>query len=86
MMKAAVIDRFGGPDVLRVAEVVTPEPGPGEVQVKVLGALVNRLDHYIRLGDITPTLKFPHILGMDAVGEVAALGAGVTGLKSVNAS
>ncbi|MBA3856720.1 MAG: hypothetical protein C0507_07385 [Cyanobacteria bacterium PR.3.49] len=76
-MKAAVIRSFGGPEVLKVEEVPTPEPGPGEVLVKVLGALVNRLDHYIRQGDITTELTFPHVLGLDAVGEVAALGADV---------
>ncbi len=77
-MKAAVIHGFGGPEVFSVEEVPTPVAGPGQVLVKVLGALVNRLDHYIRQGDITPTLKFPHILGLDAVGEVAVLGEGVT--------
>lgn len=80
-MKAAVIDRFGGPEVLHVEELQTPKAGPGEVLVKVLAALVNRLDHYIRQGDITPTLNFPHVLGMDAVGEVAAVGEGVTRFK-----
>jgi NADPH:quinone reductase-like Zn-dependent oxidoreductase len=80
-MKAAVIHRFGGPEVLKVEEIPTPEAGPGEVLVKVLGALVNRLDHYIRQGDITPTLNFPHVLGLDAVGEIAALGKGVTRFK-----
>lgn len=77
-MKAAVIDRFGGPEVLRLEEIPTPVAGPREVLVKVLGALVNRLDHYIRQGEITPTLNFPHVLGLDAVGEIAALGEGVT--------
>lgn len=77
-MKAAVIHGFGGPEVFSVEEVPTPVAGPGQVLMKVHGALVNRLDHYIRQGDITPTLKFPHILGLDAVGEIAVLGEGVT--------
>ncbi len=80
-MKAAVIRGFGGPEVLTLEEVPTPEAGAGEVLVKVLGALVNRLDHYIRQGDITQALKFPHVLGLDAVGEVAAVGEGVTRFK-----
>jgi len=80
-MKAAVINRFGGPDVLEVEDMAAPVAGPGQVLVKVLGALVNRLDHYIRLGEIAPTLTFPHVLGLDAVGEVEALGAGVTRFK-----
>lgn len=77
-MKAAVINRFGGPEVFSVEEIPTPVAGPGQVLVKVLGALVNRLDHYIRQGDITQELKFPHVLGLDAVGEVAVVGEGVT--------
>lgn len=79
-MKAAVIRAFGDPDVLKLEEIETPKPGPGEVLVKVLAAGVNRLDHYIRAGEIAPELAWPHILGGDAAGEVAALGEGVTGL------
>lgn len=80
-MKAAVIRSFGGPQVIKLEEVPTPQPGPGQVLVKVLAALVNRLEHYIRQGDIAPSLTFPHILGLDAVGEVAELGAGVSQFK-----
>ncbi|MBX9948322.1 MAG: zinc-binding dehydrogenase [Candidatus Obscuribacterales bacterium] len=76
-MKAAVINRFGGPEVFSVEEVPTPVAGPGQVLVKVHGVLVNRLDHYIRNGDITQDLKFPHVLGLDAVGEIAVVGEGV---------
>lgn len=77
-MKAAVIRSFGDPDQIQLEEVATPVPGPGEVLVKVLAVGVNRLDHYVRLGQIAPVLPFPHILGSDAVGEVAALGAGAS--------
>lgn len=77
-MKAAVINRFGGPEVLELAELPIPTPGPGQVLVKVLAATVNRLDHYIREGGVNPELTFPHVLGMDAAGEIAELGAGVT--------
>ncbi|NWL76415.1 hypothetical protein DM872_06080 [Pseudomonas taiwanensis] len=80
-MKAAVIHAFGGPEQIRLEDVPTPVPGPGEVLVKVLAAGINRLDHYVRLGQIAPQLAFPHILGSDAVGEVAELGAGVTGFS-----
>ena len=56
-----------------------PEPPAGHVLVKVLSAGVNRLDHYIRQGAITRDLPLPHVLGADAVGEIAELGEGVTG-------
>ncbi|MGV2831760.1 quinone oxidoreductase family protein [Myxosarcina sp. GI1(2024)] len=69
-MKAAVIRKFGEPDVLDYAEVDTPEPEEGEVRVKILATGLNRLDHYVRSGVVNPELNFPHILGSDAVGVV----------------
>ena len=80
-MKAAVIRAFGAPEQIHVEEIATPTAGPGQVLVKVLAAGVNRLDHYVRLGQINPNLSFPHVLGSDAAGEVAATGPGVTRFK-----
>ena len=80
-MEAAVIQEFGDVDVLHLEEVATPSPRPGHILIKVLAAGINRLDHYIRQGSIAPELPFPHILGADAVGEVAEIGEGVTGFK-----
>ena len=75
-MKAAIIREFGDPDVLKLEEIATPEPKPGNVLIKVLAAGVNRFDHYIREGSVVPELPFPHILGADVAGEIAALGEG----------
>ncbi|MEN8374731.1 MAG: zinc-binding dehydrogenase [Gemmatimonadota bacterium] len=80
-MKAATIHAFGDFDVLTYEDVETPRPGPGEVLIKVLASGVNRFDHYIRAGEVAPELPFPHILGADAAGEVAALGDGVEGFR-----
>ncbi len=80
-MKAAVIHEFGDVDVLKYQDIATPEPRPGHVLIKVLAAGVNRFDHYLREGSVVPDLAFPHILGSDAVGEVAELGEGVTGFE-----
>lgn len=80
-MKAAVIREFGEPEVLRYEEIATPEPAAGNLVIKVLAAGVNRFDHYIREGSVTPELPFPHVLGADAAGEVAAVGHGVTGFS-----
>ena len=77
-MKAAVIHEFGDVDVLKYEEIETPKPQAGHVLIKVLAAGVNRFDHYIREGSVVPELPFPHILGADAVGEVADLGEGVS--------
>ena len=80
-MKAAVIREFGDFDVFKYDEIETPKPRPGHILIKVLAAGVNRFDHYIREGSVVPELPFPHILGADAVGEVAELGEGVTGFE-----
>src|SRR5690606_12396330 len=71
----------GPPDVLRYEEIVTPKPKPGHMVIKVLAAGLNRLDHYLREGSVMPDLTLPHILGVDAVGEVVELGEGVTNVQ-----
>lgn len=73
-MKAAIIRGFGDHRVLKFEEIVTPKPKEGNILIKVLASGVNRLDHYIREGSIVPELQYPHILGIDASGEVAELG------------
>jgi NADPH:quinone reductase-like Zn-dependent oxidoreductase len=80
-MKAAVLRQFGDPDVLRYEEIATPRPKPGHILIKVLAAGMNRLDHYLREGSVMPNLSLPHILGVDAVGEVVEFGEGVTGVQ-----
>ncbi len=81
VMKAAVIQGFGGPDVLEPIEVPVAEPRPGHLLIKVNAAGLNRFDHSIRQGEIAPELPWPHILGADAAGEVTAIGPGVTGFE-----
>ena len=80
-MKAAVLREFGNVDVLKYEDVPTPKPKPGHILMKVLAAGVNRLDHNLREGSVVPELPFPHILGIDAAGEVAELGPGVNGFQ-----
>ena len=80
-MKAAMIKEFGDVDVLKYGDLETPRPRQGHILIKVLAAGINRFDHYIREGSVTPELLFPHILGADASGEVAELGEGTNGFK-----
>ncbi|GAA5335929.1 zinc-binding dehydrogenase [Thermus hydrothermalis] len=77
-MKAVVMEARGGPEVLKVAEVPTPEPGPKEVRLRVKAAALNHLDIWVRKGVASPKLPLPHVLGADASGVVDAVGPGVT--------
>ncbi|HWE73360.1 MAG TPA: zinc-binding dehydrogenase [Stellaceae bacterium] len=81
-MKAIVIREFGGPEVMRVEEVPTPDPGPGEVLVQVAAVSVNRtLDIIVRNGKYARPVKLPHVLGVDPTGTVVATGPGVKNRK-----
>ena len=80
-MQAARIHAHGGPEVLCVEEIEPPEPGPGEVLVRVLGVSLNHLDLWVRRGMPGVTIPFPRVLGCDGTGEITALGEGVAGLE-----
>lgn len=81
-MRAAVVHEFGGPEVLKVIDVPMPEPGRGEVLVKVAGASVNFADVMVRTGlnvQYGATAAREQFgLGTDVAGTVTAVGAGVT--------
>ncbi|MFL5577269.1 MAG: NAD(P)H-quinone oxidoreductase [Gemmatimonadaceae bacterium] len=79
-MLAVVISRPGGPEVLEVRDVSTPEPGPGEVLVRVRASALNRADLLQREGRYPAPPGAPaNIPGLEFAGEVARLGAGVAG-------
>ena len=78
-MKAIRIHADGGPEVLRYEDVPDPEPGPGQVLVRLHAASLNHLDVWVRKG--LPSVPKPRILGADGAGVVEALGEGVTGLE-----
>ncbi len=77
-MKAVYLQQHGGLDVLQYGDLPTPAPGPGEVLVRLRAAALNRLDIWVRNGWPGIRLTYPHILGADGAGEVAAVGQGVT--------
>lgn len=89
-MRAAVVRRFGGPEVVRVEEVPKPEPRPDELLVRVHASTVSVADHRTRARDLPKGLWFfipvslgvfrPRhaVLGMDAAGTVEAVGGEVT--------
>ena len=78
-MRAVVISEHGSFDVLKIEERPVPEPGPGEVRVKVVAAALNHLDTWVRRG--IPGFKFPLPItpGCDGAGVIDALGEGVEG-------
>jgi NADPH:quinone reductase-like Zn-dependent oxidoreductase len=94
-VKAIVYDRYGPPEVLRIADVPKPEPKPGEVLVRVRAAAVTRADAATRdanrksgratsmVSRLVSGARRPRqpILGTDFAGEVTALGGGVTDFK-----
>ncbi|MET0495109.1 MAG: NADP-dependent oxidoreductase [Actinoplanes sp.] len=81
-MRAAVFDRYGPPDVLRIADLPDPVPGPGEVRVRVRAAGVQPFDTGVRQGLIRPGPEhFPHQVGQEYAGVVDLLGEGVAGIE-----
>ncbi len=80
-MKAVLFHKHGGPEVLEYADFPTPQPGAGEVLVRLRVAALNRVDIMVRNGWPGLKLEMPHINGADGAGEVVALGAGVGDLN-----
>jgi len=84
-MRAVRLHEHGGPEVLRYDEVPIPEPGPGEVLVRVHAAGVNPPDWYLRggltrmPGETASTVRLPVIPGTDVSGVVEAVAADVDG-------
>jgi putative PIG3 family NAD(P)H quinone oxidoreductase len=81
-MHAVVITSPGGPDVLSLAEVPDPVPGPGEVVVDVTAAGVNRADVMQRMGQYPPPPGAPPYPGLECSGRISELGAGVIGWQA----
>jgi NADPH:quinone reductase len=78
-MQAIRVNVTGGPEALQIEEVPTPEPGPGQVRIKVEAAGVNFIDIYQRKGQYK--LPLPYTPGAEAAGTVDAIGLGVSDLQ-----
>jgi NADPH:quinone reductase-like Zn-dependent oxidoreductase len=89
-MRAAVYEKFGGPEVVRVAEIATPTPAPTDLLVRVAASTVSVADHRMRARDLPPGLSLlalpvvglfrprRRVLGMDFSGTVVTAGTQVT--------
>jgi alcohol dehydrogenase len=79
-MRAAVVHQHGGPEVITFdPDFPDPRPGPGEVLIRVRATSLNYHDVFTRRGMPGIKLTFPMIMGLDLAGEIAELGAGVSG-------
>jgi NADPH:quinone reductase-like Zn-dependent oxidoreductase len=79
-MKRVVVERYGGPEVVRVIDDDVPRPGPGEVRVRVLAAGVSYTDAMLRAGSYLGVPRPPFTPGYELVGVVEKLGPGCTRL------
>jgi NADPH2:quinone reductase len=80
-MKAIRVSEYGGPAVLKLAEIPTPQPGPGQVLVRNHAVGVNPVDTYLRSNTDNRGPKLPYTPGSDAAGVVEAVGSGVAAVK-----
>ncbi|KVK83802.1 alcohol dehydrogenase catalytic domain-containing protein [Burkholderia sp. MSMB1498] len=69
-MKAYVIERFGGPDVLQLQDVPMRNPGDDEIRIRVRAFGLDRAEMYLRSGNLGPIGDQPRVPGVEAVGEV----------------
>lgn len=81
IMLAAYITQTGDPSAIQYGELPKPQPGPGEVLVKVGAVSVNPIDTYIRGGQVAMPLRFPFVPGCDLAGTVETLGLKVRRFK-----
>ena len=75
-MKAVLLSEKGGPEKLQIRDMDTPQPGPGEVRVKLHASALNRRDYWMTLG-LYPRMQLPCVPGSDGAGVVDAVGRGV---------
>lgn len=76
-MRAMVLPQFGGPELFELHDLERPEPGPGEILVRVIASAVNPVDAKLRASGVWAKLDPPVILGYDVAGVVEAVGFGV---------
>lgn len=81
MTRAVICDGHGGPEVLKIGEIPRPEPGPGQLLVRVRASALNRADVLQRHGEYSPPAGESAILGVEIAGEVEGWGEGVEGFR-----
>src|SRR5438552_13576174 len=87
MPYASVLTGYGPPDVLAWSAVAMPEPGPGQIRIRVHAAGIGPTDLKIRRGEVQQVFPLPPaaVLGFEAAGTVDALGPGTAGVRTGDA-
>lgn len=80
-MKAVQFHEVGGPEVLQLTEIDRPEPGAGQVRLRVAASAFSAADAGMRGGFLPIPIELPHVPGYDASGTIDAIGEGVDGLN-----
>jgi NADPH:quinone reductase len=80
-MKAIQVREFGAPEVMKLGDAAEPQPGPGQVLVRLKAAGVNPVDTYIRAGAYGYKPSLPYTPGIDGAGTVEGIGDGVSGFS-----
>src|SRR4029077_15901868 len=80
-MKAIRVHEFGGPEVLKLEDVPTPQPSAGQALVRIHAAGVNPYDTYMRAGTYALKPSLPYTPGSDGAGVVEAVGEGAKNVK-----
>jgi NADPH:quinone reductase len=81
-MKAIRVREFGPPEVMRIEEVATPVPGPGQLLVRIRAVGINPVETYIRSGAYARKPSLPYTPGNDAAGVIESAGDGVDGFRA----
>jgi NADPH:quinone reductase-like Zn-dependent oxidoreductase len=81
-MQEVIVEKFGGPEMLKVRDVQTPDPGEGEVRVAITSIGMNHAEIMMREGKYKiASGDPPFVPGLEAGGIIDAIGKGVSGLK-----
>ncbi|HLO89364.1 MAG TPA: medium chain dehydrogenase/reductase family protein [Nostocaceae cyanobacterium] len=80
MVKQVIISKYGGPEVLKIQEVALPQPGPGQIRIRIRATGVAFADVLMREGLYPQAPRLPFVPGFDVAGEVDAIAQGVSGL------
>jgi len=81
MARKVLLHETGPADVLKIESVPTPEPAKGEIRIRVKAIGLNRAEVNLRAGTYGQPSKFPVQIGLEAAGEIDAIGSEVAGLK-----